>query len=181
VSCIARVRRTDSCIRWRFGVTIVFFNFLGLGMFVASWTVAFIAADALGLAGEGPRMVVAGPMAVLLDGLFRWRHPAGHWLNPTGGGNVLFIPVWVFGVFWTLLGLTYCATGQDEPGVLGGLIIGLVAVAILGVAVFRGMRSESSSSQSSTSEDWECSRCAHWNRAHVRFCKNCQLEIPKPT
>src|SRR5262249_48729877 len=113
----------------------IFFNFLGLGMLALSFTAAYAVSHLLGVSGNAPFMLVSGPIAFVCDVAYRRKHPTGHWLHPTGGGSFLFVPIWVFGTLWIMIGLVYAARGQEEPGVVGPIAIGLMVLVILGIAI----------------------------------------------
>jgi hypothetical protein len=57
-------------------------------------------------------MIIAGPLAVACDVIYRWKHPNGHWGYPSGGGSLFFLPVWLFGIVWFILGISYVVQGR---------------------------------------------------------------------
>ena len=68
--------------------------------------------------GNGPFMLILGPLCIALDLVYRWyrwKKYGGHWLHwfhPASGGNLILIPVWIFGVFWLVLGIVYIIQGH---------------------------------------------------------------------
>lgn len=85
-------------------MVVVFFNLIGLGMLAVSCVTGLVVTQLLGASGNAPFMLIAGPIALACDAIYRWRHPAGHWLHPNGGGSFCFVPVWVVGMLWLVLG-----------------------------------------------------------------------------
>ena len=47
------------------------------------------------------------------------------------------MPVWVLGVLWMALNITYALTGQHPTSVTGWVVIGVVVLAILVVGIAR--------------------------------------------
>lgn len=143
----------------------VFFNLLGLGMLVISATAGLMVVDILDASGEAPFMMTAGPIALACDVAYRWKDPTGHWLRPGGGGHLLFIPIWVFGLWWSVLGIAYAITGQEKSDLVGVIVASAIAVGILGVAILKSLRSTAPHSSLPESMDWQCTRCGHQNGA----------------
>lgn len=54
---------------------------------------------------DGLKLVLGGPLALLIDLVYRLRSPSGHLLLPDGGGKLLYFPVWMLAIFWFLYGL----------------------------------------------------------------------------
>jgi hypothetical protein len=51
------------------------------------------------------KLVIGGPLALVIDLVYRLRSPSGDLLLPSRGGKFLYLPVWVFAIFWFLYGL----------------------------------------------------------------------------
>lgn len=62
--------------------------------------------------GNGPMMLILGPLCIAFDLLYRWKKHPGYWFHPAGGGSIILIPVWVLGVLWTILGAVYVIRGH---------------------------------------------------------------------
>lgn len=59
----------------------------------------------LGNAGDAMMLAVGGAISIPIDLIYRSYSPLGHWINPNGGGKFFFLPIWIFGVFWTCYGV----------------------------------------------------------------------------
>ncbi|MBY0523891.1 MAG: hypothetical protein K2R98_10865 [Gemmataceae bacterium] len=157
---------------------IIFFNLSGLGMMGASVGAGFAATHLLNLPDETPAFYfAAGSVALIADGLVRSQSDSGHWLSPTGGGHFLFIPVWVFGLLWLLIGGARAIMGE-RSAVVDGVIVAGVVIAILGVGIYRASQTDSelAAGGSTGAAEWECPKCSRWNAGNFRFCKHCQTE-----
>jgi len=84
---------------------MLIFNWQGLTMAAFAFAAAFGVGHLLGTDEEGPLMMVAGPLCTLFDLFFRWKSIGGHWLSPNGGGMFFFIPLWMLGILWLILGM----------------------------------------------------------------------------
>jgi hypothetical protein len=73
--------------------------------------IAFGIGRLAGTSAEGPLMIIAGPLCAVMDLAYRFRRPERHWSHPGFGGALFFIPVWLFGIFWTVLGVFYTIQG----------------------------------------------------------------------
>jgi hypothetical protein len=49
--------------------------------------------------------VFGGPIITYLDMRYRRKVGQRHWFHPHRGGHLMFIPVWILGVIWIILGL----------------------------------------------------------------------------
>lgn len=58
-------------------------------------------------------MIIAGPVVALADLLYRAKRGERRWLHPHSGGNLFFVPVWVLGVLWFVLGIVYTVQGRS--------------------------------------------------------------------
>jgi hypothetical protein len=83
------------------------FNPIGIGICALAFGSAIAIGKYLGIYDKGPLMMIAGPIVSALDLLYRTKSRNGHWLRADGGGALLFIPVWLFGAFWLVLGAVY--------------------------------------------------------------------------
>lgn len=81
------------------------FNLTGFTLFAISIGAAFGIGCLIGTTEEGPLMIIAGPIAIALDLLVRLKGEDGHWIAPGGGGALLFIPMWIIGIIWLILGV----------------------------------------------------------------------------
>jgi hypothetical protein len=88
------------------------FNWVGLLMFAASIGTGMGIGHLLGDPREGLVMVTGGPLAVVFDLVYRLVRPGGHWFHPDRGGSLFYLPVWLFGIAWTLLGTYYLLAGR---------------------------------------------------------------------
>ncbi len=94
---------------------MIIFNYAGIIIAVIGFAVAFGIGTVVGTSAEGPLMMMAGPVIAMLDVVYRFKVPDGHWFIPHRGGSLFFLPVWAFGVLWFVLGIVYSVGG-------GGLI-----------------------------------------------------------
>lgn len=91
---------------------MIIFNYAGIIITVIGFAVAFGIGALFGTSAEGPLMIMAGPVIVTLDLLYRFKTDAGHWFVPHRGGSLFFLPVWAFGVLWFFLGIAYTLGGD---------------------------------------------------------------------
>lgn len=91
---------------------MIIFNIVGIVMAAISFGIAFGVCSLLGLSGEGPLMLVGGPLAVACDALYRWKWNDSRWFHPGAGGSLFFLPLWMFGVLWLILGAIYTINGK---------------------------------------------------------------------
>lgn len=83
-------------------------NLPGIAMAVVGFGAAFVARDLLRGLSEGVMMIIAGPLIVALDLLYRSRQPERDWWSFRKGGSLLFLPAWQLGALWLVLGVYYC-------------------------------------------------------------------------
>ena len=57
-------------------------------------------------------MIIAGPLCIAIDVIYRLRQPERRWFHPDKGGSLFFIPLWLLGIFWFVLGIVYTARGH---------------------------------------------------------------------
>jgi hypothetical protein len=160
-------------------MVVIFFNLLGVAMVGLSWGIAVGLASLLGPWGYGAENAVAGSIAILCDGTCRWKTPTGHWFHPARGGNLLFLPIWFYGMGWLLLGMTHLVFFRDRdkvPEAVAATVVIAMSLTVISVAIIRFVRAMPAES-SAAEPSWECSRCGHANAGHRRVCKQCRLEI----
>src|SRR5207244_4633733 len=93
--------------------TVVIYNLPGIVMFALSLAAAFGVGHLVGRSESGLLMVIAGPLAAGLDLGYRSMREKRDWYHPERGGSLFFLPVWLFGVVWTVLGAVYLLRGLD--------------------------------------------------------------------
>ena len=120
--------------------TVLTFNIVGIVMLVVAVVIGAGVREIAGATAEGPEMILMGALAILFDVTYRVRQPEGHWISPFGGGNIMFIPVWLLGASWFVVGIVYSCTRPVPLGLLGLGMIALLVVAALGLAVFQLIR-----------------------------------------
>jgi hypothetical protein len=100
---------------------VLFFNIPGI-LFVLGALVAGMLVSGL-VTGEWDdfgalSFFVCGTISLVGDFLFRAsrHHDRGPWrfISPFTGGHLVFIPVWVFGLFWLVIGGVEVVTGAKE-------------------------------------------------------------------
>jgi hypothetical protein len=91
---------------------VILFGSVGLGMIVQGLTTGNWETDA------GIGLMIAGPAALAVDLIYRGSQFAeeGRWrfVKPTTGGQLMFIPIWVFGFAWIFVGIHAFATGRGS-------------------------------------------------------------------
>jgi Flp pilus assembly protein TadD len=92
---------------------MIIFNWIGIGICIVGFGIAFAIRALFGVSAEGHLMAIAGPIIVGLDLAYRLKSEKGHWLRPGKGGSLFFLPVWCFGVLWFVLGLIYMASNSS--------------------------------------------------------------------
>jgi hypothetical protein len=119
---------------------MVIFNLVGVGMIAVSWAIALGVVYLMGSGSEGVAMMIAGPMSMLSDAVYRLKHPTGHWFHPNGGGSLFFLPVWLFGLLWLTIGAFYTFAGLTprdlELSGLGEKILGGIGLAIIALGIW---------------------------------------------
>jgi hypothetical protein len=80
-------------------------NAAGFLIIAGSFVPALVICYLIGDNRDGMKLAIGGPLALAADLVYRLTIRDGHWLVPTAGGKFLFLPVWVFGVFWTIYGV----------------------------------------------------------------------------
>jgi len=79
-------------------------NASGLVIIALSFLPALGICHLLGDARDSMKLAIGGPLAVVIDLVYRGTSPSGHWFLPNHGGKFFFLPLWMFGVFWSLYG-----------------------------------------------------------------------------
>jgi len=77
---------------------MLFFNIPGILMMGASFLLTELIFNVLNFSEDTNKMLIAAPLMILADGLYRWKSEFGHWVLPNGGGNLFFIPIWFIGL-----------------------------------------------------------------------------------
>jgi hypothetical protein len=88
-------------------VRLIVFNVPGIVIAAVTFGIAFGAESLIGTHAEGPLMLIAGVLIVIFDLAYRLFRKDGHWLTPTKGGSLFYLPAWSCGVLWTILGIVY--------------------------------------------------------------------------
>ena len=95
------------------------FNIPGLVFAVAALGIAYAIGGLVTGEWHGDNAVsffVLGTLALAMDLGYRARrvHDSSAWrfVRPTAGGHILFIPIWVFGAIWIIMGGVDLATGR---------------------------------------------------------------------
>ena len=57
-------------------------------------------------------MIVAGLLCIALDLVYRFKRDDRRWFSPGVGGALFFIPVWVLGIVWLVLGIVDTVQGH---------------------------------------------------------------------
>ena len=88
---------------------MIVLNFIGLVMVVVCFSVVYGVGSLFGTKANDPLMFIGGPLMVACDLLDRGKRassPDGHerWYHPRLGGQLFLVPVWIWGMFWALLG-----------------------------------------------------------------------------
>ena len=86
---------------------MLLFNRLGLVFFLIAFGVGWGIARSLGRPEEGILMMIASPILFLLDAGYRQARKRPFFRPAESGGTVLFLPAWMWGLFWTGLGAWY--------------------------------------------------------------------------
>jgi hypothetical protein len=81
------------------------FNAAAFAIVAVSFLPALGICRLLGDERDGMKLVIGGPVALVIDLIYRLRSKSGDLLLPGRGGKFLYLPVWVFAIFWSLYGL----------------------------------------------------------------------------
>jgi len=88
-------------------MVVVIFNLVGVLIIAIAFGIALGIGHLAGVTAEGLMMIIAGPVCAALDLVYRSRRPDRRWFHPRFGGALFFIPVWVLGILWLVLGILY--------------------------------------------------------------------------
>ena len=69
-------------------------NYVGIIICALAFGIAFGVGKLLGVDGEGPLMVIDGPLVIAFDFAYRLMTKDGHWIVPHRGGSLFFVPAW---------------------------------------------------------------------------------------
>ena len=83
---------------------MIIINLAGVVELAIAFGAAFGVGHLTGLSAEGPLMLIAGPLAIACDLGYRLARSQGHWFHPGCGGSMFYLPVWLFGILWLVLG-----------------------------------------------------------------------------
>jgi hypothetical protein len=75
---------------------IIIYNLIALGIALVALLVALVVGHFLGFSDPHRLLLIAAPIAAVLDLLYRGR--TGRWFHPRGGGALFFVPIWCFGL-----------------------------------------------------------------------------------
>ena len=91
---------------------ILIFNGPGILMVAIALGIASGIGPLAGTSAEGPPMILAGLLGAAMDLVYRARRSGRRWLHPSFGGALCFIPVWVLGIVWLVLGVASVIQGR---------------------------------------------------------------------
>jgi hypothetical protein len=83
----------------------LFYNRTAYLMVAVSFGLAAVLLYFLRDRGPDTLLILCGVLAAVIDLAYRVRGPVARLLRADLGGRFLFMPLWVFGVFWLCLGL----------------------------------------------------------------------------
>jgi hypothetical protein len=81
-------------------------------MVAIAFGIAFGIGQLTGITAEGLLMITAAPLCVAMDLIYRFRRSGRRWFHPSFGGALFVIPVWIFGVLWSVAGIVYTIQGR---------------------------------------------------------------------
>jgi hypothetical protein len=91
---------------------MIIYNYPGIIMGAIAFGIAFGVGHLTGISDEGPLMIMAAPLCIALDLFYRFKSPDRRWIHPDHGGSLFFVPVWVMGIVWLILGIVYTVRGE---------------------------------------------------------------------
>jgi hypothetical protein len=95
---------------------LLIYNWPGLAIAALAYGVSFGICRLAGVDHhDGALMAILGPLAVALDVAYRRRWGGGDLLRGGAGGALFFVPVWVFGVVWSIIGAYYLIQPSAAP------------------------------------------------------------------
>ena len=92
---------------------MIIFNLLGLAFLGIGFAVAMSIRAAAGIESEGATMLILGPVVLAIDLGYRLLRKDGHWFSHRSGGHLFFLPLWMFGALWIVLGAVYVYRGDS--------------------------------------------------------------------
>ncbi len=95
---------------------LIIFNWLGVAFVGIGIGLSTAASFVFGIHSEGGLMMILGPAVLVSDLSYRLFHKNGHWFWPSRGGNLFFLPAWMFGMLWLVLGGVYLYRGDAGNG-----------------------------------------------------------------
>ena len=93
-------------------MSFIIFNVPGILMVAVAFGIAFGIGHLTGTSAEGPLMIIAGPLCTAMDLVYRFKRANRRWFSPSVGGALFFIPVWILGIVWLVLGIVYTSQGR---------------------------------------------------------------------
>lgn len=75
-------------------------------MFIVAFGAALGISRVVGGTDTGFATLCGGVLLVVLD--LAWRTRRGSVLKFGGGGRMMFVPMWIWGIVWTVLGVYEC-------------------------------------------------------------------------
>jgi hypothetical protein len=97
---------TSPAASWLFPI-----NVAGYVIIAASFLPALAVCHLLGDNRDGAKLAIGGPLVLLMDLAYRLRFKSKDFLSPAAGGKFLYLPLWPFGIFWSLFGLWQLSAG----------------------------------------------------------------------
>ena len=91
---------------------ILIFNWPGILMVAIALGIASGIGQLAGTSAEGPPMIIAGLSCAAMDLVYRARRSGHRWLHANFGGALFFIPVWILGIVWLVLGVASAIQGR---------------------------------------------------------------------
>jgi hypothetical protein len=92
-------------------VHFIHINLPGIVICGLAFGIAFGVGYFIGTSEEGPLMIIAGPLCAAMDASLRLRKGERRMFHPHAGGNLFFIPIWLLGIVWFVLGVLYTFGG----------------------------------------------------------------------
>ena len=93
--------------------SMIIINLPAVAMLAIAFGIAWGLGALTGNSAESQMMMIAGPLCVAVDLVYRWKVGDRRWFAPGAGGALFFIPIWMFGIFWFVLGIVRIAQGRS--------------------------------------------------------------------
>ncbi len=97
--------RSVAPLKNRMGILI--FNLPGLVIIALAFAIAYGIGALTGRSEEGPLTLFGGLFVLIFDLSYRLLKANGHWFTPSRGGSLFFLPAWMLGALWIVLGIVY--------------------------------------------------------------------------